>query len=251
MKDPSDTRDIGPRIGSPSWIYLTVVAVAGLGALGYGLVRGLSAASLHAVAGHGLLWVLIALSLLGEFKPIVTPGKSSSDAGVASVTFCFAALLYWGFPFDIAAGVTALRGLGVRLSLDDFGTGYASLGRLRRLPVAEVKIDPSFVSGLASSPDSQVIVRSVVDLVRGLGIRSVAEGVETADVAAALLAIGCDAAQGHAFSRPLNAAAATAWLASGLPPHHIPPAPPAPAARPAAVRAAPVTSAAAPEAPGG
>ena len=117
---------------------------------------------------------------------------------------------------DIAAGVSALRGLGVRLSLDDFGTGYASLARLRRMPVAEVKIAPSFVSGLASSPDSQVIVRSLVDLVRGLGIRSVAEGVETADVAAALLAMGCDAAQGHAFSRPLNAAAATRWLAGDL-----------------------------------
>jgi EAL domain-containing protein (putative c-di-GMP-specific phosphodiesterase class I) len=133
---------------------------------------------------------------------------------------------------DIAAGVTALRGLGVRLSLDDFGTGYSSLGRLRRMPVAEVKIDPSFVSGLAGSPDNQVIVRSVVDLVRGLGIRSVAEGVESADAFAALLAMGCDAAQGHVFSRPLNAAAATAWLADD--------------------RAAdPVTSAAAPEAPGG
>ena len=81
---------------------------------------------------------------------------------------------------DIAAGVSALRELGVRLSLDDFGTGYASLVRLRRMPVTEVKIAPSFVAGLASSPDSQVIVRSLVDLVRGLGIRSVAEGVESA-----------------------------------------------------------------------
>ncbi|HEY2125618.1 MAG TPA: EAL domain-containing protein [Streptosporangiaceae bacterium] len=151
---------------------------------------------------------------------------------------------------DITAGVTALRGLGVRLSLDDFGTGYASLGRLRRLPVAEVKIDPSFVAGLPSSPDSQVIVHSVVDLVRGLGIRSVAEGVETAETAAALLALGCDAAQGHAFSRPLNAAAATAWLADDLAAHPVPAAQPAPAARPAVATPAPVTSAAAPEAPG-
>jgi EAL domain-containing protein (putative c-di-GMP-specific phosphodiesterase class I) len=151
---------------------------------------------------------------------------------------------------DIAAGVTALRGLGVRLGLDDFGTGYASLGRLRRLPVAEVKIDPSFVSGLAGSLDSQVIVRSVVDLVRGLGIRSVAEGVETAETAAALLALGCDAAQGYAFSRPLNAAAATAWLADDLATHPVPVPRPAPAARPAAATPAPVTSASAPEGPG-
>ncbi|MGP8000502.1 MAG: putative bifunctional diguanylate cyclase/phosphodiesterase [Streptosporangiaceae bacterium] len=135
---------------------------------------------------------------------------------------------------DIAAGVAALRTLGVRLSLDDFGAGYSSLGRLSRMPVAEVKIDPSFVTGLPSSPDGQLIVRSLVDLVRGLGIRSVAEGVETTEVAAVLLAMGCDAAQGHVFSRPLNAAAATAWLAGDQ-----------------AAHPAPLTSAAAPEAPGG
>jgi diguanylate cyclase (GGDEF)-like protein len=152
---------------------------------------------------------------------------------------------------DIAAGVSVLRGLGVRLSLDDFGTGYASLARLRRMPVAEVKIAPTFVSGLASSPDSQVIVRSLVDMVRGLGIRSVAEGVETADVAAALLAIGCDAAQGYAFSRPLNAAAATRWLAGDLAVHQAPAARREPPAQPAAAAPAPVTSAAAPESPGG
>jgi EAL domain-containing protein (putative c-di-GMP-specific phosphodiesterase class I) len=152
---------------------------------------------------------------------------------------------------DIAAGVTALRGLGVRLSLDDFGTGYSSLGRLRRMPVAEVKIDPSFVSGLAGSPDNQVIVRSVVDLVRGLGIRSVAEGVESADAAAALLAMGCDAAQGHVFSRPLNAAAATAWLADDLAARRRWAGRPAGAPAPVTLAADPVTSAAAPEAPGG
>jgi diguanylate cyclase (GGDEF)-like protein len=152
---------------------------------------------------------------------------------------------------DIAAGVSVLRGLGVRLSLDDFGTGYASLARLRRMPVAEVKIAPTFVSGLASSPDSQVIVRSLVDMVRGLGIRSVAEGVETADVAAALLAIGCDAAQGYAFSRPLNAAAATRWLSGDLAVRQTPAARREPPAQPAAAAPAPVTSAAAPESPGG
>jgi diguanylate cyclase (GGDEF)-like protein len=152
---------------------------------------------------------------------------------------------------DIAAGVSALHGLGVRLSLDDFGTGYASLARLRRMPVAEVKIAPSFVAGLASSPDSQVIVRSLVDLVRGLGIRSVAEGVETADTAAALFAMGCDAAQGHAFSRPLNAAAATRWLADDLAVQLAPAARREPPVQPAAATPAPVTSAAVPEAPGG
>ncbi len=114
MRDPSDTRDIGPRIGSPFWIYLTVVTVAGLGALVAALLHGPSLASLHGLAGHELFWVLVALSVLGELKPIVTPGKSSHDAGVASVTFCFAALLYWGFP--VAAGLRAITTMIVALS---------------------------------------------------------------------------------------------------------------------------------------
>ena len=105
------------------------------------------------------------------------------------------------------------RSLGVGVSLDDFGTGYSSLVHLKRLPVSEVKIDSSFVGRLLHSADDQVIVKSIVELVSALGIRSVAEGVESADVAAALAAMGCDAAQGWHFSRPLNAASATAWLA--------------------------------------
>ena len=115
---------------------------------------------------------------------------------------------------DIEAGVAALHSLGIQLSLDDFGTGYSSLGRLQRMRIAEVKIDPSFVTALASKPGNELIVQSLVDLVRGLGIRCVAEGVESAEVAAALRAIGCDAAQGQQFSRPLSVAAATSWLAA-------------------------------------
>ena len=129
MRDPSDTRDIGPRIGSPFWIYLTVVTVAGLGALVAALLHGPSLASLRGLAGHGLFWVLVALSVLGELKPIVTPGKSSHDAGVASVTFCFAALLYWGFP--VAAGLRAITTMIVALS----GRKAAVPLRVQRRPV--------------------------------------------------------------------------------------------------------------------
>ncbi|HEY5019200.1 MAG TPA: EAL domain-containing protein [Streptosporangiaceae bacterium] len=116
-------------------------------------------------------------------------------------------------PAHAVATAEALAALGVSLSLDDFGTGYSSLVRLKRLPVSEVKIDSSFVGRLLHSADDQVIVRSIVDLVGALGIRSVAEGVESAEVAAALVAMGCAAAQGWYFSKPLNAASATAWLA--------------------------------------
>ncbi|HSZ45677.1 MAG TPA: EAL domain-containing protein [Streptosporangiaceae bacterium] len=116
-------------------------------------------------------------------------------------------------PAHAVATAEALADVGVALSLDDFGTGYSSLVRLKRLPVTEVKIDSSFVSRLLESPDDEVVVKSIVDLAAALGIRSVAEGVESADTAAALLAMGCVAAQGWHFCRPLNAASATAWLA--------------------------------------
>jgi diguanylate cyclase (GGDEF)-like protein len=115
-------------------------------------------------------------------------------------------------PAHVIIAGEALAALGVGLSLDDFGTGYSSLVRLRRLQVAEVKIDSSFVGRILASADDEVIVRSIVDMVRALGIRSVAEGVESAEVARVLRVMGCDAAQGWHFSRPLNAASATAWL---------------------------------------
>jgi diguanylate cyclase (GGDEF)-like protein len=127
-------------------------------------------------------------------------------------------------PAYAAAAVEALAGIGVALSLDDFGTGYSSLVRLKRLPVSEVKIDSSFIRRLLVSADDEVIVQSIVDLVRALQIDSVAEGVESAEVAGALKAMGCKAAQGWYFSRPLNAVSATAWLAE----HHTTAAVPAP-----------------------
>ncbi len=115
-------------------------------------------------------------------------------------------------PAHSVATAESLAGLGLGLSLDDFGTGYSNLVRLKRLPVTEVKVDSSFVSRLLESPDDEVVVKSILDLAAALGIRSVAEGVESVEVAAALLAMGCVAAQGWYFARPMNAASATAWL---------------------------------------
>jgi EAL domain-containing protein (putative c-di-GMP-specific phosphodiesterase class I) len=147
-------------------------------------------------------------------------------------------------PAHAVATAEALAALGVSLSLDDFGTGYSSLVRLKRLPVSEVKIDSSFVGRLLHSADDKVIVGSIVELVGALGIRSVAEGVESAEVAAELAAMGCGAAQGWYFSRPLNAASATAWLAERTaPPAALPrertPVSPAAAAPPGSAATAP------------
>jgi diguanylate cyclase (GGDEF)-like protein len=115
-------------------------------------------------------------------------------------------------PAHALATAEAVADIGVGLSLDDFGTGYSSLLRLKRLPFCEVKVDSSFIGRMLESPDDEVVVKSILDLAAALGIASVAEGVESADVAAALLSMGCVAAQGWHFARPMNAASATAWL---------------------------------------
>jgi diguanylate cyclase (GGDEF)-like protein/PAS domain S-box-containing protein len=101
-----------------------------------------------------------------------------------------------------AKALHRLNEMGVRLALDDFGTGYSSLLYLMRLPVNEIKIDRSFVSALASDPDSGAIVRSAVGLGHNLGLRVVAEGLQDRAAEAILVEAGCDAAQGFLVGRP-------------------------------------------------
>src|SRR5205823_11115486 len=86
-----------------------------------------------------------------------------------------------------------LDDLGVGLSLDDFGTGYSSMQHLRRLPLAEVKIDRSFVLGMVGDPDDEAIVRSIIELAGALGLRAVAEGVEDECTYRMLATSGCHA----------------------------------------------------------
>ena len=101
-----------------------------------------------------------------------------------------------------AKALHRLNEMGVRLALDDFGTGYSSLLYLMRLPVNEIKIDRSFVSALATDPDSGAIVRSAVGLGHNLGLRVVAEGLQDRAAEAVLVEAGCDAAQGFLVGRP-------------------------------------------------
>jgi diguanylate cyclase (GGDEF)-like protein len=119
-----------------------------------------------------------------------------------------------GDPTRVLATLGQLRAAGIELSLDDFGTGHASLTRLRHLPVSEVKLDRSFVAGFEGRSEGRVIVTSLVQLVRGLGLRCVAEGVETPQTLAALTELGCDVAQGFHLARPMPAGEVARWLAA-------------------------------------
>ncbi|MEV4252114.1 bifunctional diguanylate cyclase/phosphodiesterase [Spirillospora sp. NPDC049652] len=145
----------------------------------------------------------------------IAEGLVARDLPAAALQLEITERVLTGEPAAASGTVAALTDLGVALSLDDFGTGYSSLVRLKRLPIEEVKIDSSFVRRLTGSPDDAVIVRSVVELVGTLGLRSVAEGVEDAQTAALLREMGCDAAQGWHFARPMDAVRATAYLRQG------------------------------------
>jgi diguanylate cyclase (GGDEF)-like protein len=104
-----------------------------------------------------------------------------------------------------------LSNAGVSLSIDDFGTGYSSLAYLRKLPAKQLKIDRSFVQDLGQSPDALAVVDAVVKLAHALGLRVVAEGVETQRQRDILLGLQCDELQGFLFARPMAARALTLW----------------------------------------
>jgi EAL domain-containing protein (putative c-di-GMP-specific phosphodiesterase class I)/GGDEF domain-containing protein len=112
-----------------------------------------------------------------------------------------------------------IKDLGVKFAIDDFGTGYSSLAYLKKLPVSGMKIDKSFVLNMEVDRDNAVIVRSIIDLGHNLGLKVVAEGVETAEANEMLKSFQCDEAQGFYYSRPVPAYAITDFLtASSAPP---------------------------------
>jgi EAL domain-containing protein (putative c-di-GMP-specific phosphodiesterase class I)/GGDEF domain-containing protein len=100
----------------------------------------------------------------------------------------------------------AIRELGVHFAIDDFGIGYSSMSHLKKMPVSSIKIDKSFTQNMESDNDSAIIVRAIIDLGHNLGLKVVAEGVETLAAKKMLLEFGCDEAQGYYFSRPVPAA---------------------------------------------
>ena len=103
---------------------------------------------------------------------------------------------------DAVKRLRTLKALGVQIAIDDFGTGYSSLAYLKRFPVDVIKIDRSFVTGLGTSTEDAAIVSLIVALGRILGMQVVAEGVESAEQAALLQAMGCTRGQGYFYGRP-------------------------------------------------
>jgi EAL domain-containing protein (putative c-di-GMP-specific phosphodiesterase class I) len=105
-----------------------------------------------------------------------------------------------------------LHALGVHLSIDDFGTGFSSLSYMKRLPVHELKIDSTFVQGMASGKKDVAIVRSTIELAHNLGLKVVAEGVENEVCLGQLRDMGCDIAQGYLLAKPMRRKYFERWL---------------------------------------
>jgi len=108
--------------------------------------------------------------------------------------------------------LTQLSNDGIRLSIDDFGTGYSSLSYIKKLPINELKIDKSFIMDMVNNKDDSVIVDTTLHMSHNLGLRVVAEGVESEEILNALRKLGCDIAQGYYLTRPLSASDLLIWL---------------------------------------
>lgn len=122
-------------------------------------------------------------------------------------------------PEGAVAMMDALNKLGVRLSIDDFGTGYSSLSYLKKFKVYKLKVDQTFVRDISTDDEDKAIVIAIIQLARSLGLKTIAEGVETPEQKAFLQAQGCDEMQGYLLSKPMSSEDATAFLLSYTPPH--------------------------------
>ena len=116
---------------------------------------------------------------------------------------------------DTIRKLKTLRGLGLELAIDDFGTGYSSLGYLGRLPVQALKIDRSFIVKMTDDPDAMTLVTTIISLAHALGLKVVAEGVETDEQATVLRLLRCDEMQGYLVSRPVPLQELTSMLLPG------------------------------------
>lgn len=106
---------------------------------------------------------------------------------------------------DVNKTLTLLQSMGISLSIDDFGTGYSSLSYLKDLPIDKIKIDQSFIRNIMEIPDNQAITRAIISLAKSLGLKVLAEGVDSAQTCDFLRELGCDQIQGYYFGKPMPA----------------------------------------------
>lgn len=157
---------------------------------------------------------LLDQSLPAKFSEVLT------RYGVAATSFCLE-ITESSIMDDPVRALVTLEGLhatGAELSIDDFGTGYSSLAYLKRLPVDELKIDKSFVMNMERDADDAKIVRSTIDLGHDMGLRVVAEGIESQAVWRILAEMGCDQGQGYFMSHPMASGQLVSWIAQWVPP---------------------------------
>jgi len=168
-------------------------------------------------AGHDL-HIAVNLSpnslMDGELPEIVARLLAQTGNTPSALTLEITESTILADPVGSLATLERLHALGVKLSIDDFGTGYSSLGRLRELPLHEVKIDKSFVQRVAVDHRDRAVVRSAVQLGHALDLEVVAEGVEDTETYEYLAREGCDVVQGYLLSRPLPADEFDAWLST-------------------------------------
>jgi diguanylate cyclase (GGDEF)-like protein len=117
---------------------------------------------------------------------------------------------------DVVGRLTALKTLGVRIAIDDFGTGYSSLAYLQQFPVDTLKIDRSFIAGMADSPESSALIHTLVQLGKTLGLETLAEGIEESEQRSQLEREQCDSGQGYLYARPMEADSVETFLGSRL-----------------------------------
>lgn len=189
-----------------------------------GLIVSIGDWVLREACRQSLLWraqgmeLLIAVNISArqfqdpDFFGSVT--QALADAGVqpSAIELEITESLIMQDPESVAGDLRRLRELGFALAIDDFGTGHSSLAYLKRFPIHKLKVDQSFVRNLGSCADDSAIVEAIIRLGQSLGLRVIAEGVETEDNLNRLRDLGCDEIQGYLLSKPLPAAAATAFL---------------------------------------
>jgi EAL domain-containing protein (putative c-di-GMP-specific phosphodiesterase class I) len=154
--------------------------------------------------------MLLDLQLPGEISRMLS--RLGAKTEMLEVEVTESSIMY--DPRRAKAVLDRLHDRGIKIAIDDFGTGYSSLVSLKQLPVSTIKIDKSFVIDMETDDDDAAIVKSTVQLAHSLGLKAVAEGMETAWAWSKLAAFGCDYGQGYYLSRPLESGRFTQWFAA-------------------------------------